>query len=73
MSERPTAPVVRKTATQWTVQCPYCGKKHFHGPGEGHRSPHCYLRKWVKRERAILDAGEWENGYVVTDTGTTAG
>jgi len=25
----------------WTIQCPYCPKRHIHGAGEGERVPHC--------------------------------
>lgn len=28
-------------ATGRTEPCPYCGKNHQHGQGEGHRLPHC--------------------------------
>jgi len=48
--EYPIAVAVLKN-NQWVVQnCPYCGKKHFHGAGGpeddptkflGHRSAHC--------------------------------
>ena len=25
----------------WVFDCPACGKKHTHGPVEGHRGAHC--------------------------------
>lgn len=37
----PTAYAIKRTETQWTIRCPYCDAKHFHGPGEGHRVSHC--------------------------------
>lgn len=26
------------------ITCPYCGKRHIHGKGEGHRVAHCLVR-----------------------------
>lgn len=40
-----------------TRECPYCGKKHNHGAGEGHRVVHCMRKK----SEAIRSSG----GYVV--------
>lgn len=41
-------PVVGATAQQYKgvtlltlVACPYCGRRHEHGGGEGHRVAHC--------------------------------
>lgn len=37
-------PVVfcKQVGKQWIVEkCPYCGKKHYHGIGAGHRVSHC--------------------------------
>lgn len=28
----------------WIIACPYCGQKHHHTPGEGHRVAFCYPR-----------------------------
>jgi len=27
-----------------TESCPFCGKKHLHGVGDGHRAAHCTVR-----------------------------
>jgi len=47
--EYPIAPICKITDVQVTIECPYCGAKHFHGRiktdpedrGEGHRVSHC--------------------------------
>lgn len=35
------------TSKQWLVKCPDCGRIHAHGVGEGTRSPHCFISKYV--------------------------
>lgn len=30
-----------------TEPCPFCGKRHFHGHGEGHRVAHCLETKEI--------------------------
>jgi len=45
----------RNDFRSWTIDCPYCGKEHYHSggcdgtdPGEcaGHRVPHCLNSDW---------------------------
>lgn len=37
-----TYPVVRRAAeSDRTTGCPFCGKAHQHGEGDGHRVAHC--------------------------------
>jgi hypothetical protein len=31
----------RKDASTPTSPCPFCGERHVHGEGDGHRNPHC--------------------------------
>lgn len=31
----------RKNGNELTDKCPFCGAKHVHGKGEGHRIEHC--------------------------------
>ena len=30
------------TGLELTFFCPFCGRKHIHGAGSGHRIAHCY-------------------------------
>ena len=30
------------TGLELTFPCPFCGRKHIHGGGPGHRAAHCY-------------------------------
>ncbi len=32
----------RQTVKSSTDPCPFCGRKHTHGIGDGDRTPHCY-------------------------------
>lgn len=34
-------PSKRTNYIQMVVKCPFCNKKHYHGPGEGWRATHC--------------------------------
>ena len=36
----PIAEVIKQTATQYIVRCPYCEQKHSHGKMEGDRLSH---------------------------------
>jgi len=37
----PVAKVISKNARTWVVICPFCGRHHNHGIGEGARESHC--------------------------------
>lgn len=39
--EPPRVMAHRNSHGQAVVQCPYCGREHFHGWSEGHRVAHC--------------------------------
>ena len=45
----PIAEVIKQTATQYIVRCPYCEQKHSHGKMEGDRLSHCYITKKNKK------------------------
>jgi hypothetical protein len=38
---RKQAVIFRETERSSTYPCPFCGKKHFHGIGDGERVAHC--------------------------------
>ena len=39
--EKPVVILWRKKGEKKTRNCPFCGKPHLHGAGEGHRIVHC--------------------------------
>ncbi len=43
MKDEDGRPIVEATqkGEQLVIICPYCGKKHWHGLGDGHRIAHC--------------------------------
>ena len=43
-----------------TDPCPFCGGRHWHGPEDGHRSPHC-----TGGVDVTADGFRREDGYVV--------
>jgi hypothetical protein len=45
--------------------CPFCGKTHLHGDGDGHRAPHCVeaQRRAVELEGGIVISAR--DGYLV--------
>ena len=63
----------RQTENSKTQTCPFCGERHIHGPGDGHRTPHCaapdssdyvFGQNVIFRNKAgeIFDA---QDGYLV--------
>lgn len=64
-----------------TEHCPFCGWRHVHGKGDGHRSPHCFTTPYWYRgrqrfPRTTVTAGDGtqlsvEDGYIVRTVGET--
>lgn len=54
-----TAVLWRKKGSKKTDTCIFCGKKHTHGEGEGHRVPHC-----INDDR-LITLIEFKNGVVL--------
>ena len=48
----------RKKGNTMIDECPYCGQKHNHGVGEGHRDAHCKDKKYLEKINI--------NGHVIT-------
>jgi hypothetical protein len=42
----------------WVIDCPYCGREHFHGPGPGHRESHCLRGDGYVIEHPADDGGD---------------
>jgi hypothetical protein len=40
----PIIPCVQE-GSQFVFWCPFCKRKHYHSPSEGHRVPHCHSDK----------------------------
>lgn len=49
----PIVPIKEKSDAGWTIECPYCGHDHTHGPDYGHRLAHC----WIDEAEKINDRG----------------
>lgn len=43
--------IYQKKGNEYTDPCPFCGKPHIHGNGDGHRIAHC--KQEIKRGRLI--------------------
>ena len=41
LNGRPYAVIYRVNEKEKTEICPFCGKRHIHGSGDGHRTAHC--------------------------------
>lgn len=41
LNGRPYAVLYRENENEKTEICPFCGKRHIHGIGDGHRTAHC--------------------------------
>lgn len=41
LNGRPRAVLYRENENAKTEICPFCGKRHIHGIGDGHRTAHC--------------------------------
>lgn len=69
----PIAVVYRNYASGQTLECPFCGLSHKHGPEDGHRVTHCITvhKRGVKvppREDTLAADGTRlyrRNGYMV--------
>ena len=51
---RNRAVVWRKKGEEKTDDCPFCGRHHTHGKGEGHRSAHCMDTLYKSGVRRIV-------------------
>lgn len=65
-------PVLRRNyRAKLTDHCPYCGKKHRHGTGDGHRIAHCAEEGVVKDKSKIFciltddTIVDGTNGYIL--------
>ena len=61
----PYAVLWRDTVKTQTDPCPFCGREHTHGIGDGHRGPHCYgeINKIARaKDGTVL---EQKKGYMV--------
>jgi len=50
---------------RFTFPCPFCGEKyHFHGTGNGHRSPHCIgVDQYFSFQNGAGEVFKFEDGY----------
>lgn len=62
---RPYAVLVRNAVESPTSPCPFCGKRHIHGVGDGHRIAHC--TKVVRPEIRTSDGTtlRQSHGYII--------
>jgi len=58
----------RDTADADTDPCPYCGTKHIHGTGDGHRVAHCPTPPRENRHQFEKETGQ-EEWYIVAADG----
>jgi len=69
LGDRRIYPVLyRDTPEADTDPCPYCGTKHIHGTGDGHRAAHCPTPPREKRHKFEKETGQ-ERWYIVAADG----
>lgn len=59
----------RKKGNKLTDKCPFCGEKHVHGKGEGHRIKHCsnsidHVHGFSAKDGTYLDPTD---GYIIRE------
>ena len=61
---KPYPVLYRNNENEKTDICPYCGKGHIHGIGDGHRSAHCTdgCKEIITDDGTVLNKG---HGYIL--------
>ena len=64
----------RNTEDSETDTCPFCGRRHRHGKGDGHRVAHCGNSYIICTKRNAKDGTvlEQERGYIIRTIPTEA-
>lgn len=55
----------RDTEKSKTENCPFCGKRHVHGIGDGHRLAHCSTDDKLFKRKSDGKCFEQSKGYVI--------
>ena len=55
----------RETEESPTAFCPFCGKRHTHGQGDGHRTEHCAFGNETFVRKSDGKIFESRRGYLV--------
>lgn len=63
INPEPPTVVAYDTGKRFVVDCPYCGARHHHGRGTGHRVSHCASRVRVKLPGYVLQVASTNAGH----------
>jgi len=55
----------RKNEESYTDFCPFCGKRHIHGKGDGHRASHCAFGEDTFIRQSDGKVFKQSQGYIV--------